>query len=1000
MHQYRIAFCLALLAITTLSWSQWSDPTVALDPFEVRLEVSWEDPTDQVQSRMRAGALWSDFHSQHPRWQVQFDEALGAVHRAYGPAIPTSEPTEWLTGLLLENEPSVELSTWSTTTVGKHEVHRARQMKDGRPLWGTELVVKTGNAGVVMWGAQCASDMNNNWSTEAMSAAALTEAAMEGLPLSEMTSESQGEWWVPVPSTQSEAQFMQWKPAAEFRVKGISDMGIPVDYRTLIDATTGEVLLRSNEVKHSEHGHGKPQPKTKTMGPAALMQMMSCQVTGTVFLTQPFGTPTEVGLDHLQTEVNGNPAYTAGGGMLTLDEGGPADLSLSLQGLWSTVETANETPGFEALVETDTVISFDGDASIRQLSAYHNVNRIHDHMNAWLPGFTGLDFSLPTAVDVSGTCNAFYTPGSPSINFYSEGDGCNAFSLVADVVFHEYGHGINDLYYESIGGFFGNGAMNEGYADFWAISLTENPILGAGCYSDDPTFFIRRYDENPKVYPQDLVGEVHSDGEIICGAWYDTHLLMGGEWDNTLDLFVSVFPGLQAQAQNGNEGEAFVEVLLDVLQADDDDEDLSNGTPNGAAILEGFAMHGISLFSGVNIDHSPLEFADAEVGITLEAEAAILFPFSQYFSHCVAFYRTAPSEPWTSLTMEDAGSDVFTAAIPSQPAGTVVEYHFGILDSFGATSSITPYSSNEAANPNLPFNLIVGLEPVLIDDQDDYSEFGFWQLGLSQDNATTGQWESTIPVGSFGTPGDASSICAPDEDHTPNDGLFAFVTGVSPGQDAGIGSNDVDGGSTTLQSESIDLSELASPVLSYWRWYVNGPASGANPGADWWQVHVSSDGGDTWVEVEETLTQDISWRRHAFSIEEHVPLTDEFQIRFVASDSIRPGQELDGGSLIEAAIDDLIIHDLATSQVGEAGLASGIVAWPIPASTALHASGWEFNSSVELRDVSGRLLSTQTANAQGHVRFSIENWPSGTVTMTGSLREGDRIVKKALILHD
>ena len=167
MHQYRIAFCLALLAITTLSWSQWSDPTVAMDPFEVRLEVSWEDPTDQVQSRMRAGALWSDFHSQHPRWQVQFDEALGAVHRAYGPAIPTSEPTEWLTGLLLENEPSVELSTWSTTTVGKHEVHRAHQMKDGRPLWGTELVVKTGNAGVVMWGAQCASDMNNNWSTEA-----------------------------------------------------------------------------------------------------------------------------------------------------------------------------------------------------------------------------------------------------------------------------------------------------------------------------------------------------------------------------------------------------------------------------------------------------------------------------------------------------------------------------------------------------------------------------------------------------------------------------------------------------------------------------------------------------------------------------------------------------------------------------------------------------------------------------------------------------------------
>ena len=29
----------------------------------------------------------------------------------------------------------------------------------------------------------------------------------------------------------------------------------------------------------------------------------------------------------------------------------------------------------------------------------------------------------------------------------------------------------------------------------------------------------------------------------------------------------------------------YVEVLLDVLQADDDNADLSDGTPNGAAIL-------------------------------------------------------------------------------------------------------------------------------------------------------------------------------------------------------------------------------------------------------------------------------------------------------------------------------------------------------------------------------------------------------------------------------
>ena len=39
------------------------------------------------------------------------------------------------------------------------------------------------------------------------------------------------------------------------------------------------------------------------------------------------------------------------------------------------------------------------------------------------------------------------------------------------------------------------------------------------------------------------------------------------------------------------------DVLPDVLQADDDDDDLLNGTPHASAIIEGFAMHGITSYS-------------------------------------------------------------------------------------------------------------------------------------------------------------------------------------------------------------------------------------------------------------------------------------------------------------------------------------------------------------------------------------------------------------------
>ena len=352
------------------------------------------------------------------------------------------------------------------------------------------------------------------------------------------------------------------------------------------------------------------------------------------------------------------------------------------------------------------------------------------------------------------------------------------------------------------------------------------------------------------------------------------------------------------------------------------------------------------------------------------------------------------------IPMEAGSGDEFTSSIPAQEAGTVVDYFFGISDVFGATSAVTPFSANDAANPNLPYNIVIGMEPVLIDDQDDYSEFGFWELGIPGDNAETGEWESTIPVGSYSTPGDASTVCAPAEDHTPGDGLYAFITGVSPGPDAGIGSNDVDGGSTTLQTESIDLSDMVSPILSYWRWYVNAPPSGANPGADWWQVHVTDDGGDTWVEIEETTTQDIQWRRNAFAIQDYVDLTDEFKIRFVASDSIRADQELSGGSLIEAAVDDLLILDLASLGVDQLEDASEIVAWPVPAYDKLHSAGWRPGQDVRLLDAQGKLLLTNTANSKGQVHFDLPANLSGSAVITGMRRFGHMGVKKVLIGTD
>ena len=75
---------------------------------------------------------------------------------------------------------------------------------------------------------------------------------------------------------------------------------------------------------------------------------------------------------------------------------------------------------------------------------------------------------------------------------------------------------------------------------------------------------------------------------------------------------------------------------------------------------------------------------------------------------------------------------------------------------------------------------------------------------------------------------------------------------------------------------------------------------------------VADDDGSTWSFIENNSTQDISWRRNAFRISEYVELTDQFKIRFIASDSLHIGQNLDGGSLIEGAVDDIILYDLGS----------------------------------------------------------------------------------------
>ncbi|MBL7985987.1 MAG: M36 family metallopeptidase, partial [Flavobacteriales bacterium] len=441
----------------------------------------------------------------------------------------------------------------------------------------------------------------------------------------------------------------------------------------------------------------------------------------------------------------------------------------------------------DTLNEGANEVLFDTDATVQESSAFYHVNNIHDHMADVLPSFTGMDNSLAINVDRNdGDCNAFYD--GASINFYLEGNNCYSLALLSDVVYHEYGHGINNVFYQQNGGSFTNGGMNEGYADVWAFSLSLNPVLAEGWQITSPNSFIRQYNADPKVYPVDIVGEVHADGEIIAGAWWDTYVNLGNDMELTMDLFAEAYPGLQADVPNGEEGIAFRNVLLDVLAADDDDANLLNSTPNGPAIAEAFRRHGITLISGFDVIHAPVEVSAQNTEITIDATAAVSSDLDPYVQGVAVRYRIN-NGAWEELPMAAIGGDNYQVTIPGQPAGTVIAYYVGLVDINGVLSGVTPVGADQP-DPNLPNFILVGYDLQLTEDVDNNNQLGDWDLGLPSDNNTTGTWVLSEPEPTFSSVD--NSLIQTGSQHTPG-GEYCFFT--ENGNDPNTpGEADVDGG--------------------------------------------------------------------------------------------------------------------------------------------------------------------------------------------------------------
>lgn len=132
-------------------------------------------------------------------------------------------------------------------------------------------------------------------------------------------------------------------------------------------------------------------------------------------------------------------------------------------------------------------------------------------------------------VDVNGTSqdNSWFELGSRIITYGSGGvdDGEDA-----DIIVHEYGHALHYDVQGSIGNG-ENGAMSEGYGDYFAASFYDDALVGewdAVSYTSGPYHYLRRVDEN-LYYPNNLNGQVHHDGQIWSAGLWDFRSAVGRE---------------------------------------------------------------------------------------------------------------------------------------------------------------------------------------------------------------------------------------------------------------------------------------------------------------------------------------------------------------------------------------------------------------------------------------------------------------------------------------
>ena len=350
-------------------------------------------------------------------------------------------------------------------------------------------------------------------------------------------------------------------------------------YEILVDAHTGELLLRHNLYVFEAQGTVYTEAPDK--GARQLVSFVGDTTINTAAGWMGTSTVTtgNNAESYLDRDANNAPDPTNGSGLSN------GHASAANQDFTFPFSTAVDPRTQQAAVVTN-LFYFNNVMHDFSYNLGFTETARNFQVNNFGRGGIGNDSVRAEAQDGSGTNNAnFATPPDGSrprmqqFLFTAPAPDRDS-SVDGDVVFHEYGHGIsNRLIGNGSTALSGtqSGAMGEGWSDFWAVTINNDGAVGE--YVTNNPNGIRRaaysVPANPVHDSYADVGaggfQVHRDGEVWAATLWDLRTQLGAARTNLLVLNGMKFTPTRPSFLNARDG---------ILQADQN----LNGGANRCAI--------------------------------------------------------------------------------------------------------------------------------------------------------------------------------------------------------------------------------------------------------------------------------------------------------------------------------------------------------------------------------------------------------------------------------